>query len=293
MRELDRIQRWMQTVIMHPDGVADGIASPAAREHLDVGPGEVDQVVSRSRALSAMDRLAIYGSAYHARLLECLREEFPVLAHALGKELFDAFAVGYLQKYPSRSYTLNELGRQFPQYLAETRPTSDENESLPADWPDFLIDLATLELTFSEVFDGPGTEDEPLLDEQQLLAVPPERWPHARLVPVPCLRLLCLRFPVHHYYSAVRRHEDPRPPRPAETCLAVTRRDYVVRHCELEQPEYELLRVLVGGHCVGKAIGLVAERADGDSDKLAAKLRGWFARWAAEGFFRAVELPDD
>jgi hypothetical protein len=61
-----------------------------------------------------MDRLAIYGTAYYARLLECLLEEFPVLVHALGEELFDAFAVGYLQKYPSRSYTLNDLATNIP-----------------------------------------------------------------------------------------------------------------------------------------------------------------------------------
>ncbi len=122
MHDLDRIQRWMQSVLMHPGGVAEGVASAAAREHLEIGPEEIEQVVTPSRALTAMDRLSIYGNAYYARLLECMRDEFPVLAHALGEELFDAFAVGYLQKYPSRSYTLNDLATSFPRYLAETRP---------------------------------------------------------------------------------------------------------------------------------------------------------------------------
>src|SRR5581483_6380291 len=122
MRELNRNQRWMQTVIMHPEGVAEGVASAPARECLDIGPEQVEQVVTPSRTLTALDRLSIYGNAYYARLLECLREEFPVLVHALGEELFDAFTVGYLQKYPSRSYTLNDLATNFPRYLAETRP---------------------------------------------------------------------------------------------------------------------------------------------------------------------------
>src|SRR5260370_120642 len=120
--DLGQIQRWMQAAIMHPVGVAEGIASAEARGYIDVGPDEAETVVTRSRALSALERLTIYGYAYYARLLECLREEYPVLKHALGEEVFDAFAVGYLQQYPSRSYTLFQLGAHFPRYLAETRP---------------------------------------------------------------------------------------------------------------------------------------------------------------------------
>ena len=50
-----------------------------------------------------------------------LREEFTATRYAVGDELFDALAFGYLQHYPSRSYTLNTLGEQFPKFLAESR----------------------------------------------------------------------------------------------------------------------------------------------------------------------------
>ncbi len=302
--DLGQIQRWMQATIMNPVGVAEGIASPEARSHINVGPDEAEAVVTRSRALSALERLAIYSYAYYARLLECLREEFPVLKHALGEEVFDAFAVGYLEKYPSRSYTLFQLGVNFPRFLAETRPLTPtplpsgekgrgeggEGEGLPADWPDFLIDLATLELTFNEVFDGLGVEGELLLDAERLRGIPPERLLEARLVCVPCLRLLTLHYPVHKYFTAVRRHENPDPPAPAETCLAVTRRRYVVRHYELSRPAYETLHALLAGETVGQAINRAVEAAGPDVDRLEKNLQAWFHDWAAEGFFRAVEL---
>jgi hypothetical protein len=288
MSDLDRIQRWLQAAIMHPDGVAEGVDSPEARRHLDVGLAGVERVLTRSKALPALDRLAIYGAAYYARLLECLREEFPVLAGALGADLFDGFAFDYLQRYPSRSYTLTRLAAHFPRYLAETRP-ADEGEGPGAGWPEFLIDLATLELTFSEVFDGPGAEGVPLLDAERLRAVPAERWPEARLVPVECLRLLALRYPVHAYYAAVRADQGPAPPEPADTFLAVTRRDYVVRHHELARPEYEVLQGLVAGQPVGEALAL-AVRTGADFDHLAANLHDWFQGWASRGFFRSVEL---
>ena len=291
-RDLGQIQRWMQATIMHPAGVAEGIASAEARRHIDVGPDEAETVVTRSRALTALERLAIYGHAYYARLLECLREEFPVLKHALGEELFDAFAVEYLGLYPSRSYTLFRLGTNFPRFLAETRPDREGEGSPAPNWPDFLIDLATLELTFNEVFDGPGVEGERLLDADRLRVLSPERLLEARLVGVPCLRLLALRYPAHKYFTAVRRQEEPDLPGPAETFLGVTRRHYVVRHYELSRPAYQILHALLAGVSVGQSISRAVEEAGPDLDRLPDNLWTWFHDWAAEGFFRAVDLAD-
>ncbi len=216
-------------------------------------------------------------------MLECLREEFPVLKHALGEELFDAFAAEYLQHYPSRSYTLFQLGVNFPRFLHETRPDRETGGIGAPSWPDLLIDLATLERTFNEVFDGPGVEGQDLLDADRLRAISAERLLEARLVGVPCLRLLALRYPVHTYFTAVRRHEDPEPPEPAETYLAVTRRRYVVRHYELSPPAYQLLHALLAGESVGQAISRAVEAAGTDLDRLADKLWRWFHDWAAEG----------
>jgi hypothetical protein len=55
-------------------------------------------------------------------------------------------------------------------------------------------------------------QGERLLDAEQLPAIPAERLPEARLVSVSCLRLLQPRYPVHPYFTAVRRHQDPVPP---------------------------------------------------------------------------------
>ncbi len=107
---------------------------------------------------------------------------------------------------------------------------------------------------------------------------------------VPCLRLLALHYPVHHYFTAVRRHEDPDPPAPAEIYLAVTRRRFVVRHYELSPPAYATLHALLAGETVGQAIHKAVEAAGPDVDRLEKKLQAWFHDWAAEGFFRDVEL---
>jgi hypothetical protein len=287
MHDLNQIQRWMQAVLMHPGGVGEGAASETARQAIDVTPKQAEQVVTRSQALSGLDRLAIYSRAYYARLVDCLRESYPVVYQAVGEEAFDAFAVAYLQKYPSRSYTLNELGARFPGYLRDSRPADEPGPG----WPDFVIDLATLEWTYNEVFDGPGVEGRRLLRPEHLRAIPAERWPKARLVAVPCLRLLELRFPVHRFYSAVRRKKAAEFPEPEETLLAVTRRRYVVRRYELSRPQFVLLAALLHGQSVGEAIDVAAKAVDSDVDRFAGDLQEWFRNWTAEGLFRAVELP--
>ncbi len=285
---LDRVQNWFMAAITHTDGVWQGVASADAQQHIHIAPGEEGSILTRSNALPALDRLAVYGHAYFARLLDCLREEYPVLKHALGDELFDAFASGYLQQFPSRSYTLFDLGTRFPQFLRETRPALDISNPGP-DWADFMIDLATLELAFNEVFDGPGIEGEHLLDQAAIMAIPHDRLPDSRLIPAPCLRLLAFRYPVHRYLAAVRRGEEALVPEPAETLLAITRRDFVVRHFELSAPSYAVLSAILNGQTLGEALCEGVGRDD--SGELEQTLANWFFEWSAEGFFLGIVDP--
>lgn len=287
---LARVQRWMQAVISHPGGVGPGAESDEAQRHLSVAPDEIERVISPSARMSGEERLSIYANAYFARLLECMRAVFPFTAKTVGEEAFDELALGYLERYPSRSYTLDRLGAEFARYLEETRPDLDDEGRPTETWPDFLIDLAGLEWAIGEVFDGPGVEGRPLLAADDLRMIPAERWPEARLVTAPCLRLLTLRFPLNDYYTALRDDETPPLPEPAESYLALTRREYVVRRHALERPQFELLSALAAGETVGVAIERAAQVSSEGLDALAANLERWFREWTAAGFFVRVEL---
>ena len=286
---LDRIQQWMQSVITHPDGIIGGIESDGARQQIDVSAGEIEQVINPSRALTSIERLEIYGNAYYARLLECLRDEYPALVHALGEETFSGFAFGYLQAYPSTSYTLFHLGKHFPRYLEQTKP-DDETGDEPS-WPELMIDLARLDRIYSEVFDGPGDEGEPLLTPADLASVPPEMLADIRLVPARSLRLESFRFPVHEYASAVRRNAEVELPAAHLTHLAISRRDFVVRRRALSGAQYKLLAAILEGAPLGEAIQAAAEASEIQVDQLAENLADWFAEWAADRFFRTINGP--
>ncbi|HVT58707.1 MAG TPA: DNA-binding domain-containing protein [Thermoanaerobaculia bacterium] len=325
---LDVVQQWFQAVITHPGGVAGGVASRESQGLIRMRREELVKLVSRSRNLTAEERLSIYANAYYARLLECLADCFPVLARVLGEEVFASFAFEYLQQYPSRSYTLDHLGEHFPRFLEETRPdrlarrgsggtaereaAADGEREAAADggaggqaeaatgeddapsWPDFLIDLATFELAIAKVFDGPGVEHQPLLRTEDLATLAPERFAAARLLTVPCLRLLRFRYPVNAFFTRVREaaaEEELLPPPPATEYVALSRRDFVVRRYELSELEHTLLSALQAGTPVGEAIAVAAAASDLDDDQLAGSIRSAFTTWAAEGMILSLADP--
>ncbi len=287
-RDLETIERWLQAVITEPAGIVAGLASEEAQRNIDVSAEQIEKIVTRSNTLTATQRLAIYGHAYFARLQECLRAEFPVLLHALDEKLFNLFTFEYLKVYPSRSYTLNQLGENFPRYLAETRPDGDAPPSARESWPDFIIDLATLERAFSKVFDGPGVEGRQVLDANQLLAI--GQLNDARFLPVVCLKLLSLRYPVSQYFWAVRKHEDPALPQPADTFLAITRRSYNVLIHELTEGQYDLLSALSAGQSLNQGVNVLSRTSGDDSQTLITTALGWIEDWANKGFFAGIEL---
>ncbi len=275
--ELARLQRWLQTAIVEPASEATTSTSADA----------VEDVVTASPTQSAAERLAIYQRSYLARLLECLHAVFPALRHALGEPLFDRFAADYLVRHPPASYTLARLAVDFPRYLAETRPDADLPPDERAPWADFLVDLATLELAFQEVYDGEGLEEQAPPPVDEVVALPPRPLLATRFVPAPSLRLFAFGSPVHEYLTAVRRSEHPSPPQPRPTALAIARRDWRVRFHSLFPQQHALLLALAAGRTLGEAVAAASLPPWDAIDP--AVLRGWLRGWMEERFFARVE----
>ena len=258
--DLRQLQEWLRA----------GITDPS----VDVAP---DGVVRSSSRLSAAQRLDLYRRSYRLRLLEAMRAFHPGLRQMLGHELFDEFALDYIRARPSRSYTLQRLGEGFADHLAATRPDLD---GAPEAWPSVMIDLARLERTFAEVYDARGTEHEELPAAGDLPADPDPGWLAATVTPASCLRLVRSSFPAGPYLSAVRRGEDPPLPAPAESFVAVNRRDYVVTLTPLDAGDYELLDRLVHGAQIEAA----APFAGVEPAEAWRLVRGW----ADHAFFRSL-----
>lgn len=276
------IQAWMQAVIQHPAGVIAGLSADAAQAQLSVTPDSLEEVLPGSSRLSSHERLQIYAHAYFTRLLEVMQSEFPTLLHYMGPDLFQTFASEYLHQFPSRSYTLSQLSAGFPDFLARTRPP--RTTDLP-DWADFLIDVATLERLYAEVFDGPGPErTTSIANDTVLTSLSPEDLLQTTLPVVPWVHLREFRFPVHDCTTSVRRGEPIPIPSPQPTWLLVTRRDYVVRRQPISHAEFTLLSALKSGLTVEAALVQLLATTESTGDLLS-QMQNWFRQWTAAGYF--------
>jgi hypothetical protein len=269
-RPLDELQKWFQAAVTHPGGVATATDDVAA-------------IVLPSSQQSADERLGVYAQAYWARLLECLREEFPTLRAAIGDEAFDGLAVDYLIHYPSQSYTLAELGSRFADHLAATRPDDDFSAA--------AVELARLERTIGEVFDSPGGETLGYLTPEAAAAVPADRRADLRLLPLPTFVLLRFEYDVNSWFTRMR--ADPHDATRAErrpTFVALSRRQFIVRRHPLSEIQYDLLTELRGGSTLGRALTTLTDAHPTAVAEIAVSLGAWFAEWSAAGFFRNVTV---
>ena len=271
---LGGLQRWLQAVIVHPGTVDEALAS---REAAALVPaGRTNAVVRPSATLSAPERVDVYHDMYLARMQEALHSDYPGLARFLGPAEWERLVAAYVHAHPSRSYTLNVLGRRLPDFVRTARVRR----------PAFCHDLARLEWAVSEVFDA--EEDRPL-SERDVTSVAPEEWERARLVPVAALRLLVLDHDAGALLDALRENGRRLPPvRRRRSRVVVYRRSYAVFRREQEAPAFALLADLVAGVRVGDAVARALARPR--FRLRAADAFRLFREWASMGLFRAVAL---
>jgi len=258
---LSEVQQWMQ-------GALTG-RQPASFSNVPVS-----DLVNRSGRLSAVRHLGIYKMSYIARLRECMRSQFATLAYALGSELFDSFTDMYLESCPSESYTLNDLGKRFADFLQATRP--DAHQEVKESWPDFMIELAAFEYALSAIF------DEHADDAAQPAS---EATPDAMLRLAPVLHLFHHTYPVCQYYLAHAQKQEPELPFPAESYCAVVRHNYRLGLHVIKPAQHLFLSLLSEGNEIPAALVEVCRQYELTIADGAAMWREWRKNFIASGFF--------
>jgi hypothetical protein len=274
MSELNRIQRWMQALIMDPDGVRSGLGNAVATDMHPDNEISLERLVLPSKQLNSLERLSIYGDMYFWRINEILAEEFPTVRYLLGKDLFENVARDYVTRHPSTHYSLTRLGSKFPAYLAGEATDLPDRE--------FAADVATVERAMEDVFDARNVES---IEFEELTAIPTERWRDVRLQIIPAFRLLKLQYPVNSYITAVRegRHMDI--PAATRSFVAVYRNNFRVWRVDLDEQRFELLCALHRGQPLGSALDLCASLPAADPESLMDDVGDWFREWTSEGLF--------
>lgn len=227
--------------------------------------------------------LDVYRSAYRARLVECLVDDYPVLARTLGAERFEALAVAYLDRFPSSSPNLNGFGARLPGYCREAPP------ALLGPLAPFASELAALEWSLVEVLHARASEP---LDVSVLEAASPLHWATARFVASHAVRLLRFEHPVDAYYQAsLERDRCPDVPGPAPSATLVYRTDLRVWRMTLTPMMTRVLEPLLAGETIGDVLEAIEPSitTEAEAAELGGQLTVWFRDWAAAGLFARVE----
>ena len=222
--------------------------------------------------LDAAERMNIYSQGYFLRLRDALAEDFEAVQKSLGKTEFDRVTRDYLAYNPSRSPTLGEAGRWFPDFL-DRHPVSTKNPWLPQ--------LARLEWAVVEAF---FAREIPAGDFQKLARWSPEEWASARAVLDPSVKLFKMSWPTLKFWQL--RNEKTsvkRPTQAAAEYLIVLRDDKWVNVHSLDPVEFELLRLLDQGLTLG-TIAQRAESAGLDTDGI--DLSQTFMNFRERGYLR-------
>ncbi|MBV8782487.1 MAG: putative DNA-binding domain-containing protein [Phycisphaerae bacterium] len=256
-----------------------------------------DEVVSKfikpNARLSSFERIEIYNRQYWFRLFDCLHDDFPGLRAILGEERFEKLALAYLKEYPSRSFTLRNLGSQLRKFVREHPELSHPRSAMAGDMVDF-------EWAQVVAFDGLAT---PPIEPLELSARDPET---VRLDLQPNLTLLDMAYPLDEFLMGVKRRDaalrseasnaisEKRTtrrhrvvlPRRKRIRLAVHRYDNTIFLKHLTAPAFATLSALRGGQTLidaidaGSAAGRITART----------IREWFQEWGELGWL--VERED-
>lgn len=136
------LQMLFWRLIAAPEGTAKGAA--ALRREGALAGEDLSFLIRPDERLDAAERLDVYADMYFYRLRDCLREDFPKLEAVLGAAHFHNLVTDYLLVHPSTHFSLRELGRAVPDFLA--------SHALAGEFAD-VADLARLEWARVDVFD--------------------------------------------------------------------------------------------------------------------------------------------
>jgi hypothetical protein len=271
---LGTLERWLQAVVMHPEGAGAGVRSRQARGLLPAAARDPGAAVLPSKQLTSVERLEIYAHMYYARLIEVMEAEYPTLRQLLGPHAFAAACRRFVAKNPSRTRTLGSLSARFPDFLAKTLPRSNRNG--------LAVDVARIERAMEDVFDAPRAEP---MTSDGFAALGAGDWDGVTLRVTPALQLLKLRYPANAYMNAVRRGDLPRVPRPRATFAIVFRRGFQVMRRDQEPEQFMLLQALAAGRPLAAAVRASVGHKKASADRVAERLGKWFEEWAGAHLF--------
>ncbi|MCB1914157.1 MAG: putative DNA-binding domain-containing protein [Rhodocyclaceae bacterium] len=223
-------------------------------------------------ALARCDGLAVYRHAWRSRMVEALRNNYPVIHRVLGDDAFSQLADAYLDEHPSHFRSI----RWFGDRLAEFVLAQPEFVPHPA-----VADMARFEWALSLAFDG---ADGRPLGVRALAGLAPEQWAALRFALQPTCRVLALEWSVAPVWRELATAEDPDHqapmPEPLDHSVLVWRQGLQPRWRSLDALEAGLLEAIRNGLNFAGLCALAGEVV-GEDDAAAAVVQ-YVRQWLVD-----------
>jgi hypothetical protein len=266
---LRELQQRLRRVFTEPRGVQAAV---------DAYPDVLDSIVDAA-PLDAVNRLGVYSEAYFLRILDSLETDFPATRRALGAEAFQQLAADYLQKHPSSSPNISDIGEHLSTF-SQTHPVI---QSLP-----FISELIDLEWSVLQIL---YTDRLPDIDAAAVQNLPADAWPQARLTLDPTVRLWDVTWAIDKLWDKRRLPEKQGGhvlQKPLGRCLLLYRDADGVQLRVIDPARLFMLRQLQAGVALGPACEALLAAFPQQADHL--PVMDWFAHWLQGGIIKRFEF---
>lgn len=292
---LAELQREMAAAVMTPLTPDEEMRQTAldGRAMADVAAS----FIAPNSRLTPFERLEIYNRQYWLRILGALAEDFPALRAVVGAKRFEELSIAYLTVYPSRSFTLRNLGSKLVEWLIANPQWTGRRHAL-------AVDLARIEWAFVEAFDN--AERMPLtLDQIATLDA------GSRLALQPHVQLLALNYAADDIALSLHSKEkrqtseagltqDDAPDEPVRlprlrrrpTWVAAHRVDLNVYYRRMEREEFETLTAIRAGQPIAESLDAGFSASGIPEAQRPQRVQKWFATWAELGWICAPDLEE-
>jgi hypothetical protein len=167
----------------------------------------IEAYIADAPPLTTDARLGIYRHAYVARLIEALRDYYPVLHQILGDEDFEALGAAFVGAHPSVHRSIRWYGLELADFLRTEPPFAEQP---------ILAELAGFEWRLGNSFDS---ADEDVIDRSALAGIEPAEWSGLTFRFHPSVQRLTVEWNTVAVWKAMSAEEQP--PAPERSADAV------------------------------------------------------------------------
>lgn len=238
----------------------------------------MEREVLSTPSAGAARRLSVYSSAYRARLVEALGNDYEAMQALLGEHGFEKLMLDFIAARPSRHRNLRWYGGELARFLSR----SPRWRRRP-----LLAELAEFEWALGLAFDA---ADAPAVSADEIARVPAAGWPAMRLRLHPSVRQLPLRSNAPQVWRAASTGR--KPPAAAlrrwPTPWLVWRKGLTPCYRPLPADEARALELAARGRDFASLSGAL-RRFVGD-ERAALRAAQLLRNWLSEGLVCGIDL---